>query len=55
LRLVDDTIDRKKQLEGFARLDEIFGVWGAPASERAAQIVMEVYENKRKLIGAPQQ
>ncbi len=52
--LLGDTAERRRQLEGFARLDEILGIGGETASERAARIVMEVYENKRKLISAVQ-
>lgn len=49
--LLSDGPERQRQLAGFARLDEIFGTDAEPASARAAKIVMEVYENKRKLIG----
>lgn len=52
--LLSDTPERRRQLEGFSRLDEIFGTGMETASEKAARIVMEVYENKRKLIGAVQ-
>lgn len=52
--LLSDTPERRRQLQGFARLDEIFGMGAEPASEKAARIVMEVYENKRKLMSAPQ-
>ena len=52
--LLSDTPERRRQLEGFARLDEIFGTGAETASEKAARIVMEVYENKRKLISAVQ-
>ena len=52
--LLSDGAERARQIEGFSRLDEIFGTGTESASERAARIVMEVYENKRKLISAPQ-
>jgi len=52
--LLSDTPERRRQLEGFGRLDEIFGTGAETASEKAARIVMEVYENKRKLISAVQ-
>lgn len=52
--LLSNTPERRRQLEGFSRLDEIFGTGAETASERAARIVMEVYENKRKLISAVQ-
>jgi lipid-A-disaccharide synthase len=52
--LLSNTPERRRQLEGFGRLDEIFGTGAETASERAARIVMEVYENKRKLISAVQ-
>lgn len=52
--LLADSPERTRQIAGFARLDEIFGTGTETASERAAKIVMEVYENKRKLISAPQ-
>jgi lipid-A-disaccharide synthase len=52
--LLSDTPERRRQLGGFARLDEIFGTGAETASEKAARIVMEVYENKRKLISAVQ-
>jgi lipid A disaccharide synthetase len=43
---------QQRQLTAFARLDEIFDKGTEAAGARAARIVMEVYENKRKLIGA---
>jgi lipid-A-disaccharide synthase len=52
--LLANSPERARQIAGFARLDEIFGTGSETASERAAKIVMEVYENKRKLISAPQ-
>lgn len=52
--LLSDTPERRRQLDGFGRLDEIFGTGAETASEKAARIVMEVYENKRKLISAVQ-
>jgi lipid-A-disaccharide synthase len=52
--LLSNTPERRRQLEGFGRLDKIFGTGAETASERAARIVMEVYENKRKLISAVQ-
>jgi lipid-A-disaccharide synthase len=52
--LLSDTPARRRQLAAFARLDAIFGAGEEGASARAARVVMEVYENKRKLIGAPQ-
>lgn len=52
--LLSDTPERRRQLGGSARLDEIFGTGAETASEKAARIVMEVYENKRKLISAVQ-
>lgn len=50
--LLMDSAARQRQLEAFRRLDEILGTGTETASARAARIVMEVYENKRKLIGA---
>jgi len=52
--LLTDSPERARQIAGFARLDEIFDTGTKTASERAAKIVMEVYENKRKLISAAQ-
>jgi lipid-A-disaccharide synthase len=52
--LLTDSPERARQIAGFARLDEIFDTGTKTASERAAKIVMEVYENKRKVISAPQ-
>ncbi|HVT54426.1 MAG TPA: lipid-A-disaccharide synthase, partial [Xanthobacteraceae bacterium] len=50
--LLADSPARQRQLAAFARLDEIFDKGAEAAGARAARIVMEVYENKRKLIGA---
>lgn len=50
LPLLTDTPQRRRQLEAFRRLDEIFIADAEPASARAARIVLEVYENKRKSI-----
>jgi lipid-A-disaccharide synthase len=50
--LLADSPARQRQLAAFARLDEIFDKGTEAAGARAARIVMEVYENKRKLIGS---
>lgn len=50
LPLLADTPERRKQLDGFGRLDEIFSIDAETASVRAARITLEVYENKRKSI-----
>jgi lipid-A-disaccharide synthase len=50
--LLADGPARQRQLTAFARLDEIFDKGTEAAGARAARIVMEVYENKRKLIGS---
>jgi lipid-A-disaccharide synthase len=54
LPLLSDTPERKRQLAAFTRLDENFGTDEEAASDKAARIVMEVYDIKRKLISAPQ-
>ncbi len=41
-RILDDGPDRERQLAAFARLDEILGADDAPASQRAAAVVLEV-------------
>jgi lipid-A-disaccharide synthase len=46
--LLDDTPERRRQLEGFARLDQIFGTDDELPSARAARVTLEVIENKRK-------
>jgi lipid-A-disaccharide synthase len=46
--LLDDTPERRKQLEAFKRLDQIFGTDGEQPSGRAARVTLEVIENKRK-------
>ncbi len=48
LPLLSDSPERKRQLEAFTRLDEILGTDGEAASDKAARIVMEVYDIKRK-------
>jgi lipid-A-disaccharide synthase len=53
LPLLADTPERRRQLAGFTRLDEIFSLDAETASQRAARIVLEVHEKKRKLIGPP--
>jgi len=40
--LLGDTPERRRQLEGFARLDAIMGIGGEAPSERAARAVLEV-------------
>lgn len=52
--LLIESPERKRQLDAFIRLDEIFGTDDEAASDKAARIVMEVYDIKRKLISAPQ-
>lgn len=52
LPLLADTPERRKQLDGFGRLDEIFSIDAETASVRAARITLEVYENKRKSISS---
>jgi lipid-A-disaccharide synthase len=46
--LLDDTPERRRQLEAFKRLDQIFGTDGEQPSARAARVTLEVIENKRK-------
>jgi lipid-A-disaccharide synthase len=46
--LLDDTPERRKQLEAFTRLDQIFSTGGEQPSGRAARVTLEVIENKRK-------
>ncbi len=46
--LLDDTPERRKQLEAFTRLDQIFGTGQEQPSSRAARVTLEVIENKRK-------
>lgn len=46
--LLDDTPERRRQLEAFKRLDQIFGTDDEQPSGRAARVTLEVIENKRK-------
>jgi lipid-A-disaccharide synthase len=46
--LLDDTPERRRQLEAFKRLDQIFSTGGEQPSARAARVTLEVIENKRK-------
>jgi lipid-A-disaccharide synthase len=46
--LLDDTPERRRQLEAFTRLDQIFGTDDEQPSSRAARVTLEVIENKRK-------
>jgi lipid-A-disaccharide synthase len=46
--LLDDTPERRRQLEAFRRLDQIFSTGSEQPSARAARVTLEVIENKRK-------
>jgi|SRR5579871_45623 len=46
--LLDDGPERRKQVEAFTRLDQIFSTDGEEASDRAARVTLEAIENKRK-------
>jgi lipid-A-disaccharide synthase len=46
--LLDDTPERRRQLEAFTRLDQIFGTDDELPSARAARATLEAIENKRK-------
>jgi lipid-A-disaccharide synthase len=45
--LLDESVERRRQLDAFVRLDEIFDMGDEEPSAKAARIVMEVIENKR--------
>jgi lipid-A-disaccharide synthase len=46
--LLGDTPERRRQLEAFTRLDQIFGTDDEQPSARAARMTLEVIEKKRK-------
>jgi lipid-A-disaccharide synthase len=47
LPLLDDTAERRRQLEAFARLDDILEIGRAAPSERAAELICATIEGRR--------
>ena len=45
--LIGDTPERRRQLEGFARLDAVMDIGGEPPSQKAARAVLDVVARVR--------